>query len=199
MTLRKVQKSQSNSGRLIILSGPSGVGKTSVASLLLKTPGFGRVVTATTRSPRPGERHEVDYRFMDRESFLEAVASGEFLEHAEVHGNLYGTPREAVNRGLDGHDYLLLIIDVQGARQIRENLTDMEFTSVFLLPPSLEELERRLTARETESGTTLRKRLEEARSELDEQRFYDYRVCNDDLGRATREILASLGASDSSP
>src|SRR5262245_51818543 len=137
-------------GRLILVSGPSGVGKTSICAALLARGGMRRVITATSRPPRPGERDGVDYHFFTEAKFQEAIRRGEFLEHARVHGHLYGTPREEVAAGLRDGLPVLLNIDVQGARQIREQVKAGEpipLTQIFLLPPSLAELERRLKAR----------------------------------------------------
>ena len=179
-------------GLLVVLSGASGVGKTAIAAELLRLPQFARAVTATTRAPRPGEKDGVDYHFLTDAAFREKVARGEFLEHAEVHGRLYGTPRDAVQaiagRGL----VCLLVIDVQGAATLRRDKVAGRF--VFVAPPSLEELERRLRGRGTESEEAIARRLAAARQEIAESGSYDAVVINDDLGRAVREISALVSA-----
>lgn len=176
----------SGRSRLLVLSGPSGVGKTTVAAGLLRDPRFGRAVTATTRAPRPGERHGRDYLFLSREAFLEGVAAGRFLEHAEVHGHLYGTPRASVEQVLATGRICLLVIDVQGAATLRERGTDARF--VFLAPPSPEELERRLRSRGSEDEATVERRLAQARIELARQGEYDTVVLNEDLEQAIGDI-----------
>ncbi len=180
-------------GKLIILSGPSGVGKTTVARPLLAIPGFRRVVTATTRAPRPGEVNGRDYHFLSAAEFEKWIQAGQLIEHARVHGHWYGTPRQAVEEGLARGDWILLIIDVQGARQVRERGRDLPLTTIFLLPPSFEALEERLEERGTEAPEAVQKRLETARRELEEQRFYDHVVVNDRVDRAVEEILRFIG------
>jgi guanylate kinase len=186
----------SRSGRLVLISGPSGVGKTSICSALLAHGGMRRVITATSRPPRPGERDGVDYHFLSEARFQEAIRRGEFLEHAKVHGHLYGTPREEVAAGLREGRPVLLNIDVQGARQIREKVKADEaipLTQIFLMPPSLEELERRLETRKTDDPAVVKKRLETAIREMEERTLYDHVVVNDDLAATVSRILALLG------
>ncbi len=178
-----------SAGRLVIVSGPSGVGKTTVTERLVETPGFERVITATTRPPRPDERQGIDYHFLDRAEFESGIDAGRFLEHACVHGeHLYGTPRDAVEDGLSRGLNVVLTIDVQGARQIRENAPELPTVTIFMLPPTTEELERRLRGRRSEDETLVARRLETARAELAEQEAYDYRVVNDDVDRVVRRI-----------
>jgi guanylate kinase len=162
-------------------------------------PAVRRVVTATTRPPRPGEVHGTDYRFLTREAFEDGVRHGGFLEHAEVHGHFYGTPRAAVEESLARGGWALLAIDVQGARQLRDlaaadpgRIGD-RMTTVFLLPPDEETLAERLRRRGTESASTTTRRLEAARREIEERSHYDCVVVNDDLDRAVREIREYLG------
>ncbi|MBI4583809.1 MAG: guanylate kinase [Planctomycetes bacterium] len=180
-------------GKLIVISGPSGVGKNTVAGPLLALPGFRRVVTATTRPPRPGEVDGRDYHFLSADEFEKRMRAGQFLEYAPVHGHWYGTPRRAVEKGLARGDWILLIIDVQGARQVRELGRGLPLTTIFLLPPSFEALEERLKGRGTEAPEVLQKRLETARRELEEQQLYDHQVVNDRVERAVEEILRRIG------
>ena len=136
-------------GLLVVLSGASGVGKTAIAARLLRLPDVARTVTATTRAARPGERDGVDYHFLTDAAFRARVARGEFLEHAQVHGHLYGTPRDAVQALVGRGLVCLLVIDVQGAATLRRNGVEGRF--VFVAPPSEDELERRLRGRGTDS------------------------------------------------
>jgi len=177
---------------LVVISGPSAVGKTTIAERLLASPGFGRAVTATTRAPRPGEKDGVDYRFLDERSFRDAVAKGEFLEHAEVHGRLYGTPKAAVDAVLARGLCCLLVIDVQGAAMLRKNGVDARF--VFVAPPSAAELERRLRGRGTDGQAEIERRLATARAELARQGEFDTVIINDDLDRAVGEIARLVQA-----
>ncbi len=187
----------SDAGRLLVLSGPSGVGKTTIAQGLLEHGRIDRAITATTRAPRPGERHGRDYLFLSREQFIEGVTAGRFLEHAEVHGNLYGTPRESVERVLAEGNVCLLVIDVQGAAILRDRGTAATF--VFLAPPSWEELERRLRDRGSEDDEAVEQRLAQARVELDRQDEYDTVVLNDDVEGAIGEIAGlALGTDETS-
>jgi len=177
---------------LVVLSGPSAVGKTTIAQRLLQSEGFGRAVTATTRAPRPGEKDGVDYRFLDERAFRDALARGEFLEHAEVHGRLYGTPKEAVESVLGRGLCCLLVIDVQGAATLRRNGVDAFY--VFVAPPSASELERRLRGRATDAPTEIERRLATARAELARQGEFDTVTINDDLDRAVGEIARLVQA-----
>jgi len=174
-------------GLLVVLSGPSGVGKTTVARELLRDATFARAVTATTRSPRPGEVDGRDYRFLEPGAFAVAVGRGEFLEHAEVHGRSYGTPREEVERILDSGRTCLLVIDVQGAATLRG--AGFPALSVFLAPPSEEALRERLLGRGTEAGPERRLRFENAlRHEIPRRSEFDAVVVNDDVPRAAAEV-----------
>ena len=183
----------SKRGRLIVISGPSGVGKTSICEALLKKSKFKRVITCTTRPPRGGEQDGVDYFFSARKDFEEGIMAGRFLEHAEVYGNLYGTPRDQGEEGIENGDDLLLNIDVQGARLVRDSGIPCLVT-VFIDAPSEEELQRRLTGRAADSEEDIRQRLEIARSERKEKSAYQHIVVNDDLGRAVQELEALLEA-----
>jgi guanylate kinase len=175
-------------GFVYILSAPSGTGKTTVGNLLLKeVPFLKRVITATTRLPRPGERDGVDYIFLKEEEFKKKIEEGYFLEWARVYRYYYGTPKETVERLISEGFDALLIIDVQGAFQVKKLLP--EAISIFLLPPSLEELKRRL---ETRGEKELQTRLEWAKRELPCAKHFDYAVVNDELSRAVEEIKSIM-------
>ena len=174
-------------GFLVVLSGPSGCGKSSVATRLMADGRFGRAVTATTRAPRPGERDGVDYHFMTVDAFRQGVAADEFLEWAEVHGHLYGTPKSSVGSLVDAGKACLLVIDVQGAAKLRHQGTGALF--VFLAPPSESVLRQRLTKRGTETQAEVERRIHTAlEDEMPRRSEYDHVVVNDDLDHAVAEI-----------
>jgi len=179
-------------GLLAVVSGPSGVGKTTVVARLLAKPGYARSITATTRPVRAGEKDGVDYVFLTREAFLAGVAAGRFLEHAVVHGNLYGTPRDAVEAVLARGEVCLLNVDVQGAEALRRS--GLPVVTVFLLPPSMAELERRLGGRKTETPAEVARRLEIARREMAEADRFEMRVENRDLDDTVSRIEGFLEA-----
>jgi guanylate kinase len=187
-----------NRGRLVVLSGPSAVGKDTVLGRVVELlPDLRRSVSHTSRAARPGEVDGREYSFVDRDRFEAMRAAGEFLETATVHGNLYGTAAAQVERLLaSGHD-VVLKIDIQGAAQIRRIRPDAIF--IFLAPPSRDELLQRLLQRETESPAELETRIRDADSELAEAPKYQYLVVNDDVERAAREIAAIVDQSFSSP
>ncbi len=169
------------------MSGPSGVGKgTLVAKLRQRVPSLGLTVSATTRSPREGEKDGVSYYFLSEEEFGRRVEAGEFLEWANVHGHRYGTLHSEVDRLFDEGRSVVLEIDVQGGLNVRRVRPDTVL--VFIEPPSAEELERRLRGRGTEDEATIRLRLDNAASELEAAASYDERVVNDDLDRAVGEL-----------
>jgi guanylate kinase len=177
-------------GPLIILSGPSGSGKSTVVKRLLEDPpGPLRLsVSATTRPPRPGEVDGVDYHFWTRERFEQELRAGAFLEHAVVFGrDYYGTLKAQVEQAREQGYGVILVIDVQGAEQVRRLCPD--HVSVFVYTPP-EELERRLRLRGTEDEAVIRRRLETARAELAQKEQYQYQIRNDDLARATAELRA---------
>ena len=180
--------SAKNRGTLFVLSGPSGVGKGTLRARALKDiEGLTYSVSCTTRPPRPGDREGVDYRFVSDEEFTRMVGQGLFLEYARVHGGpRYGTLRADVERELDAGRDVLLEIDVQGARQVRSLMPDA--VMIFVLPPSDEELERRLRGRGTETEAELRARMESARQELREAQKYDRVLVNDDLEKASADL-----------
>ena len=180
-----------NKGRLIIISAPSGTGKSTVISKLFELhPGIRFSVSATTRSPRQGERDGVEYYFMTHERFKTMIENGEFLEYAEYVGNYYGTPIAPIHDSLNAGDDVLLDIEVKGHKQIKEKMP--EAISIFIVPPSMEELEKRLRLRATDSEEAILKRLETAKIEVLEAEHYDHVVVNDVVERAAQEILSII-------
>lgn len=180
-------------GTLVVVSGFSGAGKgTVLAQVLARRPDLYFSVSFTTRAPREGEQDGVNYHFVTREEFQARIGRGEFLEYAEYVGNYYGTSmqviREKLERGID----VVLEIEIQGAAKVREKLP--EAVSLFLVPPSFEELSRRLHARGTDSEEKIQQRLATAREEAKEIVNYDYIVVNDTVDHAVEEILAILTA-----
>jgi guanylate kinase len=182
---------RSYKGKLFVLSGPSGAGKGTLRKKVFETVEDIRFsISCTTRPPRQGEKDGVDYRFISEEAFLSLLREDKFLEHAEVHGHYYGTLRDDVERTLSSGIDMVLEIDVQGAFQVREKMP--ESILVFVSPPSLEELERRLRERGTESGENLRIRLRNARLEMLKSGDYDYVIVNDDAERASNELKSII-------
>jgi len=186
------QPAAGGGGVLIVLSGPSGAGKSTIVRRVVAAGGVWLSVSMTTRAPRPGEEDGRDYIFVTREEFDRVVAAGGLLEHATVHGESYGTPRAPVARTLAGGRDVLLEIDVQGARQVRE--ADREAVLVFVAPPSREVLERRLRDRRSETEDKILARLKRADEEVRLRLEYDYLVVNDVLERAVEEVLAIISA-----
>ena len=183
-------------GTLIVLAGPSGVGKGSVVQRLLRErPGaFDLSVSATTRPARASERDGVDYRFTDEAGFDRMVAGNELLEWAEVYpGRRYGTPRAAVDAALEAGRDVVLEIDVQGAAQVRSHAP--EAVLILLVPPSLEDLEARLRSRGTEDDAAIEERVSAAERELEQAPWFDHVVVNDDLERASAQVAAIIEAS----
>jgi guanylate kinase len=182
-------------GTLIVLAGPSGVGKGSVVERLRSRDpeGLSLSVSVTTRGPRPGEVDGVDYFFVSDEAFDELIDRGELLEWAEIVGHRSGTPAAFVEETLASGRDVILEIDVKGATQIREKIPDA--VEIFLVPPSFDELERRLRGRGTEDEERIARRLATARWELQQEGWFDRRVVNDDLMRAADEVAAIIEAS----
>ncbi|MFZ0169931.1 MAG: guanylate kinase [Candidatus Dormiibacterota bacterium] len=186
----------SGPGRIIVLSGPSAVGKDTVIKKLLElSPSLKRPPAYTTRQPRPGEIDGRDYTFVSPETFGAMEAAKQFLETARVHGNCYGTSRALVQDLLDQGDTVLLKIDVQGAAQLRDAGLDAIF--IFLEPPSRAALAERRQGRETETPEEIAIRTRDADRELAEARWYHHRVVNDDVDRAAGEVAAILEESPS--
>lgn len=176
-----------SSGFLVVLSGPSGVGKNTLLNAVLPVvPDLHYSVSATTRAPRPGEVHGRDYFFVSDEEFDEMVRQGRLLEWAEFVGRRYGTPRDYIERCLEDGLTVIMDIDIQGARQIRAKMP--EAILVFLWPPSLQELSRRIYGRAQDSEKAITRRLSWARQELEAVSDYDYVIVNDDLERAASEL-----------
>jgi len=177
----------SSAGLLFVLSAPSGCGKTSVLTELLnKEKSVVRCLTYTTRGPRAGEKDGVDYHFVSKEEFEKKKKSGFFLEWAQVYGNFYGTAGEDVDRLLTSGKDVMLSVDVQGARTIREK---RDAVLIFLVPPSLEELKRRLSGRGTDTPEVVERRLQEAESEMRQISLYDYTVTSDTVENSTRNVI----------
>lgn len=183
----------SEKGKLIVISGPSGSGKSTVVNKAIQ----GRddmcfSTSVTTRAPRPGEVDGKDYFFIDPQRFREMVAQDELLEHAEYVSHSYGTPRAFVEQKLDAGLNVILDIEVQGARQVRNKMKDAVL--VFIVPPSLDELRRRLERRGTDAPEVIEARLQRAAEEIKEAEHYDYLIINDDLETAAGEFSAILTA-----
>ncbi len=176
-------------GKLFVIAAPSGAGKTSlVRALMQRRPTLRFSISYTTRAQRPTERNEHDYFFVDKEKFEQMRDAGEFLEHARVFDNYYGTSRSQVERLLDAGQDVLLEIDWQGAQQIRRTLP--ECRSIFVLPPSRAALEQRLRGRGTDSDEVIARRLRDSLADLSHWSEFDYIVVNDDFDRATGELEA---------
>ncbi len=180
---------------LLVLSSPSGAGKTTLTRMLLKNcPDLRFSVSHTTRAPRSGEIDGADYHFVDRATFLDLVARGAFLEWAEVHGNLYGTSSAEIERARasEGCQGMIFDIDYQGARQIKSKVGDV--VTAFLLPPSMEELERRLRGRASETEETLARRFNVAKREIEHYALFDYVVVNEQVQQAFDELRSIVVA-----
>lgn len=178
-------------GNLFIISAPSGTGKTTLLKeVQLRLPEIRFSVSFTTREPRKGEVHGRDYFFISKDEFLRGIREGRFLEWACVHGNYYGTDKAVIEEWLSNGLEVILDIDVQGARTIK---CQYPFAStIFILPPSWEELERRLRSRGTDSDEVIRRRLSNASKEISEAFWYDYIVINDEISKAVDELITII-------
>ena len=183
-----------NRGLLIVLSGPSGVGKGTVRKALFELEGHNLVysISMTTRKPRAGEQNGTDYFFVSKEEFEEKIKKGQMLEYAEFVNNYYGTPVDEVEKQLSNGNEVVLEIEVQGALQVREKMKDAIF--IFIAPPSMEALEKRLKTRGTEPEDVIKQRIDKARSELNLAYKYDYIVVNDEVTNAADRIMAIIRA-----
>ena len=185
-------------GKTFIISGPSGVGKSTVLSALLeRRPNVYFSVSATTRDPRPGELDGIHYHFMDVDSFRKWIAMDQFLEYAEYVGNFYGTPKRFVDEAMEQGKDVILDIEVQGAIQVTSKRPDT--VRIFIAPPSWAELERRLTERGTASKDKIQKRLLRAKVEFQTAHTYDYFVINDTVENAVKELDAIMTAEHCKP
>lgn len=182
-------------GILFVISAPSGTGKSTLTQMLLKNmTGVEYSVSMTTREQRTGERDGIDYYYVDVETFKHLIADGEFLEHAVVHGNLYGTRTSIVKKALHSGMDIILDIDIQGAQQIRERLhspqdpLSLKAVFVFIMPPSMKALEMRLRSRSTDSEESICRRMKNAESEMRCAKDYDYVIVNDDVEAAAARL-----------
>ncbi len=193
---------------MIVVSAPSGCGKSTLCDRLVdEFPRITYSISCTTREPRGEEKDGAHYYFLSKKEFKERAKNGEFLEHAKVHGNFYGTLEDTVLYAMEEGHHVLLDIDVQGAKQLRESLVRLDprhpirrgFTDIFISPPSMEELERRLRGRGTDEERVIQKRLENAALEMSAAKEYSFQIINDDLEKAYHElktvILSGIGLS----
>ncbi|MGI8610941.1 MAG: guanylate kinase [Sphingomicrobium sp.] len=188
------QSGRRRRGLLIVLSSPSGAGKSTISRLLLEAdPQITMSISATTRPKRPGERDDVDYHFVDDAEFDAMIAAGDFVEWAPVFGFRYGTPKVPVKAALkDGRD-ILFDIDWQGTQQLHSAMGE-DLVRIFLLPPSMDELERRLNARGTDSGEVIAERMERAAGEISHWAEYDYVLVNEDSQECLADVRAIIDA-----
>ncbi|MDD4309545.1 MAG: guanylate kinase [Candidatus Cloacimonetes bacterium] len=186
---------EKSSSFLIILSAPSGGGKSTILNEILKvTDNIDYSVSYTTRNPRGVEQNGIHYNFVDEAEFLTRIDSGDFLEHARVFGNWYGTSISYIKSRLGKHRHVIMDIDVQGASLI--SATDIPYVKIFIIPPSMEILKQRLVLRATDSPEEIAKRLRTAHDELAYIPHYDYLVVNDDLTQAVEDVLAIIRAEE---
>ena len=179
------------SGLLVVITAPSGAGKSSLIAEALKADAALRLsVSYTTRAPRPGEQDGREYHFVDDKTFIEMLNRGEFLESAEVHGYRYGTSEAAINRELAANHDLILEIDWQGAQQVRRLYPDC--IGIFILPPSIEELERRMQKRGQDAPEVIRRRMAVAREEISHSPEFNYAIINKDFDEASQDLLAII-------
>lgn len=181
-----------NKGILIVLSGPSGAGKGTICKALLSRGDYWLSVSATTRNPRAGEIEGKNYYFIDKDEFVNRIESGDFLEHAEVYGNYYGTPKSKVLSALDSGKNVILEIDIQGALKVKESYPGGVF--IFILPPSMEELKQRIINRGSETKESLMTRFKSAYQEINYVSKYNYAVVNDTVEEAVKKIESIITA-----
>ncbi len=180
-------------GKLFVISGPSGTGKGTIVKRILASEERAQLsISMTSRQPRVGEVDGKDYFFVTPQAFEEGIAKGDLLEHANVFGNYYGTPRHYVEQSLEEGVDVILEIDVQGAMKVKEKMPDA--VMIFLLPPSMTELRQRLEGRGTDSQEVIERRLQEASNEMAMAIHYDYTIINDDLETAVQEVLNTVHA-----
>lgn len=180
-------------GLLLVVSGPSGAGKGTICKALLnKNDQIKLSVSATTRKPRNGEVHGVNYFFIEKEEFNKMIENGEFLEHAQIYDNFYGTPKAAIIECLEKGQDVILEIEMQGARQIKEVYPEGVF--IFVLPPSLEELKSRIVGRGTETQEEIEKRFSCAFEEINQIVNYDYFIVNEDIEKSVNDVEAIISA-----
>ncbi|HEX7221457.1 MAG TPA: guanylate kinase [Burkholderiales bacterium] len=178
---------KAKAGKLFVITAPSGAGKTSLIEALMRDdPSLKLSISYTTRAPRPGEKNAVDYHFVDDRTFIAMRERGEFLESAEVHGYRYGTSKKVITEALARGEDLILEIDWQGAQQVRRIYP--ECVGIFILPPSVEELERRMRSRGQDADAVIRRRLENAREELAHAGEFNYAIINKDFQTAHGEL-----------
>jgi len=188
----------SRKGRLFVITAPSGAGKTSLIDALMKDdPSLKLSISYTTRAPRPGEKNGVDYHFVDDATFVAMRGRGEFLESAEVHGYRYGTSKKVITEALKRGEDLILEIDWQGARQVRAIYPGC--VGIFILPPSIEELERRMRSRGQDAEAVIRRRLDNARGEMDHAGEFNYAIINKDFDTALRDLSRIIAAERNKP
>lgn len=183
-----------NKGAILILSGPSGCGKSTLLKEVYKDiTDYYFSISTTTRAKREGEQHGVDYFFVSKEDFEKDIEDGNFLEHANVHGNYYGTSLKPIMRALHENKLVIFDIDVQGHKIVRKKLNDL-ITSVFITTPSLKELENRLYNRSTDSNEVIEKRIFNAQEEIKSFLKYDYLIINDNLQEASKQLVSIANA-----
>ena len=175
-----------NEGLLIVISGPSGVGKGTICKELMKRYDYNVSISATTRSPREGEVDGVNYHFLDKKSFEEKLSNNEFLEYAQVYGNYYGTLKQSVENEIHNGKNIILEIDIQGTLQVQKVYKNAIY--IFLLPPSINELKNRILKRGSETESSFNLRFSSASEELKYMNSYDYAVINDDIDKAVEKI-----------
>lgn len=179
-------------GILMVLSGPSGSGKSTLASkILCSDKNFFKSISYTTRLPRAGETNGVEYHFVSQAEFIELIRKDELLEYTKIHENLYGTPISQVQKTLESGKDILFDLDVNGAKFIREKMPDQSL-DIFIIPPSVEELEKRLIARGKDSEESIKIRVKMASKEIEKAAEYDYIVLNDNIDRAFEEVMSIL-------